>query len=91
MEDLVRIFKSPEGDVYHITLSEDHRVLSQEVLESLGNIRVVGIELRRLAGTNATGHDVLAALEDDIAEVFLQKFPCDLSGVTLNVGCINRQ
>lgn len=72
MEDLVRIFKSPEGDVYHITLSEDHSVLSQEVLESLGNIRVVGIELRRLAGTNATGHDVLAALEDDIAEVFLQ-------------------
>ena len=23
MKDLVRIFKSPEGDVYHIALSED--------------------------------------------------------------------
>jgi hypothetical protein len=28
VEDIVRIFKSPEGDVYHITLSEDNGVLS---------------------------------------------------------------
>lgn len=63
MKDLVRIFKSPEGDVYHIALSEDKGVLSQEVLESLGNVHVVGIELRRLAGRNTTGHDVLAALD----------------------------
>ena len=72
MEDFVRIFKSPDGDVYHITLSEDHSVLSQEVLEALGNIRVVGIELRRLAGRHTTRHDVLAALEDSVAEIFLQ-------------------
>jgi len=50
MKDLVRIFKSPEGDVYHISLSEDKGVLSQEVMETLGNVHVVGIELRRLAG-----------------------------------------
>ena len=43
MKDLARIFKSPEGDVYHIALSEDKGVLSQEVLESLGNVHVVGI------------------------------------------------
>jgi hypothetical protein len=69
MKDLVRIFKSPEGDVYHIELSEDKGVLSQEVLESLGNVHVVGIELRRLVGRNTTGHDVLAALEETIGGV----------------------
>lgn len=58
MKDLVRIFKSPEGDVYHISLSEDKGVLSQEVMETLGNVHVVGIELRRLAGRNTTGQDV---------------------------------
>ena len=72
MEDIVRIFKSSEGDVYHITLSEDYRVLSQEGLETLGNIHVVGIELRRLEGRHTTGHEVLAALEKTIADVFLQ-------------------
>ena len=61
MEDFVRIFKSPKGDVYHITLSEDHSVLSQEAFEALGNTRVVGIELRRLAGRNTTGPEVLEA------------------------------
>ena len=35
MKDLVRIFKSPEGDVYHIAVSEDNGVLSQEVVETL--------------------------------------------------------
>jgi hypothetical protein len=34
MEDFVRIFKSPDGDVYHITLSEDNGVLSAGVLEA---------------------------------------------------------
>ena len=63
---------SPDGDVYHLTLSEDHGVLSPELRETLGNTRVVGIELRRLAGVNTAGHDVLAALEDAIAEIFLQ-------------------
>lgn len=72
MKEQVRIFKSPEGDVYHISLSEDKNVLSQEVVEALGNVHVVGIELRRLAGKNTTGHNVLAALEDTIAESFLQ-------------------
>ena len=72
MKDLVRIFKSPEGDVYHIALSEDKGVLSQEVVEALGNVHVVGIELRRLAGRHTTRHEVLAALEETIAEIFLQ-------------------
>ena len=72
MKDFVKIFKSPKGDVYHITLSEDNRVLSPGLLETLGKTRVVGIELRRLAGKNTTGHDVLAAFEDVIADVFLQ-------------------
>ena len=73
MEDLVRIFKSPDGDVYHITLSEDKGVLSPEALEALKDITVVGIELRRLSGNHATGHDVLVAIEDTIAELFFRE------------------
>ena len=73
MEDLVRIFKSPDGDVYHITLCEDKGVLSPEALEALKDITVVGIELRRLSGNHATGHDVLVAIEDTIAELFFRE------------------
>ena len=35
MEDFVKIFKSPQGDVYHITLSESNDILSKSVLEAL--------------------------------------------------------
>jgi len=72
MENLVRIFKSPDGDVYHITLSEDTGVLSSEALEALKDITVVGIELRRLSGSHATGLEVLTAIEDTVAELFLK-------------------
>ena len=41
MKDLERIFKSPEGDVYHIALSEDKGVLSHSVLAAL-----IGSDLR---------------------------------------------
>ena len=72
MEDFVRIFRSSTGDVYHITLSEDHSVLSSEVIDSLQDVNIVGIELRRLAGTNATGQEVLAAIERTIADYFTE-------------------
>ena len=55
MKDLERIFKSPEGDVYHIALSEDKGVISQEVIEALGNVHVVGERTRcrhRSTGAN---------------------------------------
>ena len=70
MEDFVRIFRSSTGDVYHITLSEDHSILSPEANDAMHGVNVVGIELRRLAGKNATGHEVLAAIESTIAEFF---------------------
>lgn len=70
MEDFVRIFRSSTGDVYHITLSENHSVLSSEAINALHDVHVVGIELRRLAGRNATGQEVLAAIESTIAEFF---------------------
>lgn len=72
MEDFVRIFRSSTGDVYHITLSEDYSVLSSEVIDSLQDVNIVGIELRRLAGTNATGQEVLAAIERTIADYFTE-------------------
>ena len=71
MEDFVRIFRSSTGDIYHITLSEDHNVLSTGVIDALHDVDVVGIELRRLVGSNATGQEVLAAIESTIAEFFV--------------------
>ncbi len=73
MEDFVRIFKSSTGDVYNITLSEGHSVLSSEAIETLHDVNVVGIELRRLAGRNATGQKVLAAIESTIADFFVDR------------------
>lgn len=71
MEDFVRIFQSSTGDVYHITLSEDHSVFSSEAIDAMKDVNVVGIELRRLAGRNATGQEVLAAIESTIADYFV--------------------
>ncbi len=71
MEDFVRIFRSREGDVYHITLTEDNRVLSSDAIEALKGINLVGVELRRLSGNHSTGQEVLAAIENTIAEYFI--------------------
>ena len=70
MEDFIRIFRSSTGDVYHIALSEDHSVLSSEAIDAMHDVNVVGIELRRLAGRNTTGQEVLAVIESTIAEFF---------------------
>ena len=48
MEDFVRLFSTDEGDVYHITLSEDTTLLSDEVKEYIRGTKLVGIDLRRL-------------------------------------------
>ena len=72
MEDFVRIFRSPKGDIYHITLSEDNNILSSNAIDALKDVALVGIDLRRLEGKHATGHDVLAAIEQTIANFFLQ-------------------
>lgn len=72
MEDFVRIFRSSTGDVYHIALSEDHSVLSSEAIDAMHDVNVVGIELRRLAGKNTTGQEVLAVIESTIAEFFAE-------------------
>ena len=53
MEDFVKIFKSPQGDVYHITLSESNDILSKSVLEALGDVHIAGVDLRRLEGSHA--------------------------------------
>ena len=72
MDDFVRIFKSPNGDVYHITLSEDNGVLSAGVVGALGEVHIVGIDLRRLSGKHVTGLEVLSALAKVISDFFLQ-------------------
>lgn len=72
MEDCVRIFRSSTGDVYHITLSENHSVFSSETIDALNDIDIIGVELRRLAGRNSTGQAVLTAIESTIAEFFVK-------------------
>ena len=73
MEDFVKIFRSSKGDVYHITLSADNGFLSTEALDALKDITLVGIDLRRLSGRNTTGYEVLAAIEETIADFFFQR------------------
>lgn len=72
MEDFVRIFKSPEGDIYHITISKDTGILSENAVNSLKDVTLVGIDLRRLEGKHATGYNVLAAIEQTVADYLLQ-------------------
>ena len=72
MKDFVRLFRSSTGDVYHTALSEDHSVLSSEAIDAMHDVNVVGIELRRLAGKNTTGQEVLAVIESTIAEFFAE-------------------
>lgn len=71
MEEFVTLLSSKEGDVYHITLSEDTVLFSKETIRLLGNLKVVGIDLRRLVGTAPTGHEMLSAIEKIIADYFL--------------------
>ena len=73
MDDFVRIFESVAGDVYHITLSEYNGILSEGVVGILKDVKVVGIELRRLAGTNYTSQKALSALEKTVADFFLKR------------------
>ena len=73
MKEFVRIFKSPLGDIYHITLSEETSILSAETLQAIKGTDIIGIDLRRLAGNHSAGHDVLHAIEDTIANYFFQR------------------
>ena len=72
MEDFVRLFSTNKGDVYHITLSEDASLLSEEVKAFIGSTKLIGIDLRRLAGENITTQGMLAALENTIADFFMK-------------------
>lgn len=44
MEDFVRLLSTDEGDVYHITLSEDTILFSQDTLKIINGVKVVGID-----------------------------------------------
>jgi hypothetical protein len=72
MEDFVRLLSTDEGDIYHITLSEDTILFSQDTLKIINGVKVVGIDLRRLVGSSPTGHDMLAAIEKVIADFFME-------------------
>lgn len=73
MEDFVRLFSTSEGDIYHITLSEDTTILSEGLRQFIQDIKLIGIDLRRLAGNNATNQSVLVAIEKVIADFFLSR------------------
>ena len=71
MEDFVRLLTTEEGDMYHITLSKDDTLLSDEVKNYIRGIDLIGIDLRRLAGSNITKQALLAAIENTIADFFM--------------------
>ena len=72
MEDIVRHISTDKGHDYHITLSEDASLLSEEVKAFIGSTKLIGIDLRRLAGENITTQGMLAALENTIADFFMK-------------------
>ena len=72
MEDFVKIFKSKD-EIYHITLSEDNRLLSAGTIDALNGITLIGIDLRRLAGNHVTNNNVLFAIEKTIADFFIER------------------
>jgi hypothetical protein len=73
MEDFVRLLSANESDAYLITLSEDNVLFSEETLQVIGDVKVIGIDLRRLLGTSFTSHEMLAAIEKVIADFFLER------------------
>ncbi len=73
MNNFVKTFTTPDGDVYEIVLSEERSILSVDVLNQMDGIVVVGIDLRRLYGANVTMMRILAAIENTIAEFFLKE------------------
>ena len=90
MKDIIKIFRSPEGDVYHISLSENKSVLSPSVVDALGDVWVAGVDLRRLYGNHVTGQMVLMTLAETIADFFFQDenviicYYCDFLSVIPN-------
>ncbi len=72
MEDYVRIISTHEGDIYHLTLSDDTTLFSKETLCQLTGIRMVGVDLRRLRGSSTTSHDTMAAISKIIADYFME-------------------
>lgn len=73
MENFIRQFSTSEGDIYHITLSEDTSLLSPELKHFLHDVKLIGIDLRRLAGSHTTNQSVLKAIEEVVADYFLSK------------------
>ncbi len=72
MVEYVKVFKTSEGDVYHITLSQETSILSFKTLDAIKDTTLIGIDLRRLEGRHSTGPAVLAAIEKTIADYFLR-------------------
>lgn len=70
MEGFVRAFSTQQGDILQISFSEETNLLSKEAISHLGDIKLVGIELLRVKGTNTIGTNVLHYIEESVSEVF---------------------
>lgn len=69
MDDFVRVFSTPKGDVLQISFSEETHLLSKEAISHIGNIKLMGIELLRVKGENTIGPKVLQYIEESVAEI----------------------
>lgn len=73
MEDYVKLLSSSNGDVCHITLAEDTTLFSEATIQALGDVKLIGVDLRRLEGVSPVGHDMLAGIENVIALFFTER------------------
>lgn len=72
MQEFIREISTAQGDVFRISLVEEGSLLSRDTISVLGDIELMGIELQRLAGRSTASHEVLEAIEEFIASVFVQ-------------------
>ena len=71
MEDYVKQLFSSNGDIVHITLSENTILFSEETIQLIGDVKLVGVDLRRLAGKSSVSQNMLAAIEKVIADFYM--------------------
>lgn len=69
MEGFVRVFSTQQGDILQISFSEETNLLSKEAISHIGDIKLMGIELLRVKGTNTIGTNVLHYIEESVSEV----------------------
>lgn len=70
MAIFIREISTSKGDVLRVGLSSERRLLSPEVVDAIGSIELMGVELVRISGNSIIDHKTLQSIEDYIANIF---------------------